>query len=248
VNARDAMPKGGALTIRTANVSVGAPGSRGQPPAPGRYVLLEVQDTGEGMPPEVLPKIFEPFFTTKESGKGTGLGLSTVYGIVQQSGGTIFVDSHLGKGTTFAIYLPECIEDTDDVEAPSMTAAGGGRGTILLVEDEPSLRELAGRTLRRAGYDVILADNGDDALGVVERERPTLDMLLTDVVMPGTSGPALADRLRQSRPDLPVLFMSGFPGKADRVRADFHGASLLQKPFTPAELVARVRAVLRDAS
>jgi CheY-like chemotaxis protein len=208
--------------------------------------MLAVSDTGTGIPREIQAQIFEPFFTTKEQGKGTGLGLATVYGIVKQSGGYIEVDSEPGQGTTFRIYLPR-------LEAAAVTvdrsvrpaAAAGGTETILLVEDEEGVRELARDILRASGYTVLEARNGAEALLLCERHQGPLDMLLTDVVMPRMSGRELAERLAPLRPELSVLYMSGYTDDAViRHGVLAAGTAFLQKPFTPAALVLRVRETL----
>jgi signal transduction histidine kinase/ActR/RegA family two-component response regulator len=247
VNARDAMPQGGHLIIETENVDLDAEYVRRHVGArPGPHVMLAVSDSGVGIPREIQRHIFEPFFTTKEQGKGTGLGLATVYGIVKQSGGYIEVDSEPGRGTTFRIYLPRV-----DATAPAADrsarpiAAAGGTETILLVEDEEGVRELARDILRASGYTVIEARNGPEALLLCERHQGPLDLLLTDVVMPRMSGRELAERLAPLRPDLSVLYMSGYTDDAV-IRHGVLGAGtpFLQKPFTPSALVSRVRETL----
>ncbi|HEY7253905.1 MAG TPA: ATP-binding protein [Methylomirabilota bacterium] len=247
VNARDAMPRGGHLIIETENVDLQVEYVRRHVGArPGPHVMLAVSDSGVGIPREIQRHIFEPFFTTKEPGKGTGLGLATVYGIVKQSGGYIECDSEPGRGTTFRIYLPRV-----DVPAPGAerlgrpAAAAGGTETILLVEDEEGVRELARDILRATGYTVIEARNGAEALLLSERHQGPLDLLLTDVVMPRMSGRELAERLTPLRPDLSVLYMSGYTDDAV-IRHGVLGAgtAFLQKPFTPAILVGRVRETL----
>ena len=247
VNARDAMPQGGRLIIETENVDLDAEYVRRHVGArPGPHVMLAVSDSGVGIPREIERHIFEPFFTTKEPGKGTGLGLATVYGIVKQSGGYIECDSEPGRGTTFRIYLPRV-----DVPAPGVERLGrpadaaGGTETILLVEDEEGVRELARDILRATGYTVIEARDGAEALLLSERHQGPLDLLLTDVVMPRMSGRELAERLTPLRPDLSVLYMSGYTDDAV-IRHGVLGAgtAFLQKPFTPAILVGRVRETL----
>ncbi|HSL02027.1 MAG TPA: PAS domain S-box protein [Nitrospiraceae bacterium] len=247
VNARDAMPKGGRLTIETRNVTIGeeirldAVGV-----APGSYVLLAVRDTGYGMDAEVRSHLFEPFFTTKEKGKGTGLGLSTVYGIVKQSGGSITVESTLGQGAIFRIFFPrveqEVLEVRSGVEA---MAPISGRETILLVEDEPAVRGLVHETLRLHGYTVLVARHGIEALLASAKCVGSIHLLLTDVVMPQMSGPEVAEKILIARPDIKVLYMSGYP---DHPVFDQDGVSpqmgFLQKPFSPPVLVQKVREVL----
>jgi signal transduction histidine kinase/ActR/RegA family two-component response regulator len=247
INARDAMPKGGHLIVETENVELDAEYVRRHMGArPGLHVMLAVSDSGVGIPREHQRHIFEPFFTTKEQGKGTGLGLATVYGIVKQSGGYIEVDSEPGRGTTFRIYLPRV-----DAAAPAVDRAGrpvtptGGTETILLVEDEEGVRELARDILRASGYTVIEARNGPEALLLCEHHRGPIDLLLTDVVMPQMSGRELAERVGPLRPNLSVLYMSGYTDDAV-IRHGVLGAdtAFLQKPFTPAALVQRVRETL----
>ncbi len=212
VNARDAMADGGTLTIRTRNADVQGGNARIHSGAPvGRYVVLSVADTGVGIDPEIQKRIFEPFFTTKEKPHGTGLGLATVYGIVRQSGGHIFVASESGRGSTFTIYLPRVEAPVESVAAAAPAAPGRGSETILLVEDETPVRDLTRRCLEQRGYAVLQAASAEDALDVLARHPGRLDLLLTDVVMPGASGPELARRLTAERPDLHVLFVSGYP-------------------------------------
>ena len=247
VNARDAMPKGGRLILETANVDLDEEFVRRHVGArTGPQVMLAVSDTGTGIPREIQTHIFEPFFTTKEQGKGTGLGLATVYGIVKQSGGYVQVTSEPNQGTTFRIYLPR-LSDTAilvDRSTRPVTAAAG-RETILLVEDEEGVRELARDILRASGYTVFEARNGNEALLISERHQGPLDLLLTDVVMPRMSGRELAERLGPVRPGLRVLYMSGYTDDAV-IRHGVFGSdtAFLQKPFTPAALMQRVRETL----
>jgi two-component system cell cycle sensor histidine kinase/response regulator CckA len=247
VNARDAMPRGGHLILETENVDLDAEYVRRHMGArPGPHVMLSVSDSGVGIPRDILPHIFEPFFTTKEQGKGTGLGLATVYGIVKQSGGYIEVDSEPDRGTTFRIYLPRVAASAPALERSSRPpAAADGTETVLLVEDEEGVRELARDILRASGYTVIEARNGSEALLLSERHPGPLDLLLTDVVMPRMSGRELAERLAQVRPAMSVLYMSGYTDDAV-IRHGVLGAdtAFLQKPFTPATLVQRVRETL----
>jgi two-component system cell cycle sensor histidine kinase/response regulator CckA len=247
VNARDAMPDGGQLTVRTSNVAASETAKfayKGMPSTD--YVLVEVTDTGAGIPPDIIDKIFEPFFTTKDVGKGTGLGLSTVMGIVEQSGGTIWVDSKPGKGTAFRIYLPRHATPADDGRAAAATRLlVRGTETILLVEDDDQVRNLVRTILRAHGYAVLEASNAGDALLICEQHEEAIDLLLTDVVMPRMSGRQLAERLAQMRPEMRVLFMSGYTDDAV-VRHGVEGSALafIQKPLTPDALLAKVREVL----
>jgi signal transduction histidine kinase/ActR/RegA family two-component response regulator len=247
VNARDAMPQGGRLIVELENVELDADYVRRHVGArPGLNVMLAVSDSGVGIPREIQAHIFEPFFTTKEQGKGTGLGLATVYGIVKQSGGYIEVDSEPGRGTTFRIYLPRVDTTVPAVDrATRPAAAAGGTETILLVEDEEGVRELARDILRSSGYTVLEARNGSEALLICERHQGPLDLLLTDVVMPRMSGRELAERLAPLRPDVSVLYMSGYTDDAV-IRHGVLGAgtAFLQKPFTPVALIQRVRETL----
>ena len=247
VNARDAMPQGGRLIIELENVELDAEYVRRHVGArAGLHVMLSVGDSGVGIPREIQAQIFEPFFTTKEQGKGTGLGLATVYGIVKQSGGYIEVDSEPGRGTTFRIYLPRVDTTTPVADRASRPSnAAGGTETVLLVEDEEGVRELARDILRSSGYTVLEARSGSEALLISERHQGPLDLLLTDVVMPRMSGRELAERLGPLRPELSVLYMSGYTDDAV-IRHGVLGAgtAFLQKPFTPATLVQRVRETL----
>jgi PAS domain S-box-containing protein len=245
VNARDAMPEGGRLTIETSDVELDADHARRhQGVRPGRHVMLAVTDTGTGMDAAVRERIFEPFFTTKEVGRGTGLGLSMVYGIVQQSGGTIWVYSEPGRGSTFKIYLPSVDESAQEPEAPVPPPRGGSE-TVLLCEDEAPLRELTREVLEEFGYRVLEAGDGKEALELVAGYRERIDLLLTDVVMPRMNGSELAARLAQER-NLRVLYMSGYT-EASMVRGTVPGAGFLQKPFSPLVLARAVREAL-DAS
>jgi PAS domain S-box-containing protein len=247
VNARDAMPTGGRLTIETQTIALGRGGVREVPGLdPGSYVRLSVRDTGLGMEEETQSHLFEPFFTTKAKGKGTGLGLSTVYGIVKQSGGSIVVESHPGKGTTFKIYFPRVEEGSRRVEGATETPdPARGRETILLVEDEPSVRGLVFEALRVNGYTVLEAKHGIEALLTGTRHMGPIHLLLTDVVMPQMSGPEVADKLTTLRPDMKVLYMSGYPDHPVFAQGSLKKATaFLQKPFTPNVLVQKVREVL----
>ena len=247
VNARDAMPGGGRLTLSTANVALDEAYCRRHPDVkPGRYVRLAVQDTGQGMSPDVQQRLFEPFFTTKPKGRGTGLGLAVIFGIVKQAGGSIDVESEPGQGTTFNIHLP-CCDGPAETITPATVSADLPRGheTILLVEDETSVRELATTMLKRQGYHVLTAANGDDALTLAAQHPERIDLLLTDVVMPGMNGRELSERLLQFRPELAVLFASGYT-EDTILRHGVRGGTphLLAKPFTLHALAHKVRQVL----
>jgi PAS domain S-box-containing protein len=247
VNARDAMERGGKLTIRTGNVTLGPAYVREHPEVrQGPYVLLAVGDTGCGMDLATRERIFEPFFTTKEVGKGTGLGLATVYGIVKQSGGHIEVESEVGAGSTFKIYLPRMGEALPLSEPVAKRAEpAGGTETVLLVEDEPGVRQLGRDGLRARGYTVLEAGTGEEALALAERHAGRIDLLLTDVVMPRLSGARLAERLAPQRPEMKVLFVSGYTDTALLRHGVQHGeVDCLLKPFTPEDLARKVREVL----
>jgi PAS domain S-box-containing protein len=250
VNARDAMPSGGNLTIETANEEVDEAFVRAHiGVSPGRYVQLTVRDTGVGMSPEVQERVFEPFFTTKEKGQGTGLGLSTVYGIVKQSGGNIWLDSTLGKGTTFKIYLPRVEESAEAAQEGAEKGEAEdlprGRETVLVVEDDEGVRQLSARILNRQGYRVWEAVNGAEALRIIEQQKEPIDLMLTDVVMPQMGGKELAEKVQPLRPQMKVLFISGYMDDAVVHREILDSAShFLQKPFSPAALARKVREVL----
>jgi two-component system, cell cycle sensor histidine kinase and response regulator CckA len=247
VNARDAMPDGGRLTIETAAVAVdGTEIGRESPLQPGSYAMLAVSDTGQGMDAETRKRIFDPFFTTKEPGKGTGLGLSTVYGIVNQSGGSLFVYSEPGHGTTFKVYLPQtgAVGGAASVEVDGR----GGTETVLLVEDEAVVRRLVAQMLEAHGYRVLVAGDPDEAVSLSDSHEGRIDLLITDVVMPNMSGRELAVRLHADRPGMKILYISGYTDRAivhHGVLAQ--GTVFLQKPFTGDDLARKVRAVLDDA-
>jgi two-component system cell cycle sensor histidine kinase/response regulator CckA len=254
VNARDAMPNGGKLTVRTANVTAEEVKTFSYKPLPAAdYVMVEVADTGTGIPKEIIEKIFEPFFTTKELGKGTGLGLSTVYGIVKQTNGYIFVNSVIGEGTAFRIFLPRHIPVAGEVAAPVDTKAAAaaaakpqadltGHGTILLVEDEEGLRGLNARGLASRGYTVLEAGNGVEALEVIESHSGGVDLVVSDVVMPEMDGPTMATRLRERNPELKIIFVSGYAEDAfEKNLPEGAQFDFLAKPFTLKQLVAQVK-------
>ena len=257
VNARDAMPDGGKLTVRTGNVSTDESGQlayKGMPAAD--YVRIDVADTGTGIPTDIVDKIFEPFFSTKEVGKGTGLGLSTVYGIVKQTGGFIYVDSEADKGTSFHIFLPRHIAEKE--AEPEPAAANGaakappaetkpradltGQGTILLVEDEEGLRSLNARGLRSRGYSVIEASNGIEAMEALEEKDGAVDLVVSDVVMPEMDGPTLLREMRIRNPNLKIIFVSGYAEEAfDKSLPENEQFAFLAKPFALSALVAKVK-------
>jgi CheY-like chemotaxis protein len=246
VNARDAMPSGGRLTLQASNVEVDARWAAALPGAEaGPHVLLRFTDTGEGMADEVKAHVFEPFFTTKPVGRGTGLGLATVYGIVTQNRGFIDWQSQPAAGTTFDLYFPRSGEAPPASPEPLPAPQGRAGETVLVVEDEAAVRAVAVRALTSAGYRVLSADGGKAALEVLSRATGPIHLLLTDVVMPGMSGPELARALQERLPSLRVLFMSGYATDTIGPRAGLElGDALLTKPFTPSALVARVRQFL----
>ena len=255
VNARDAMLDGGTLTIRTANVpaeEVERSSYKGLPA--GDYVRIDVSDTGTGIPAVIVEKIFEPFFSTKEVGKGTGLGLSTVYGIVKQTGGFIYVDSELGKGTTFRIFLPRHHQELEVAPDPAIAIAAAkeaeakpradltGQGTILLVEDEEGLRSLNARGLRSRGYTVVEASNGIEAMEMLEEQNGAVDLVVSDVVMPEMDGPTLLKEMRARNPDLKIIFVSGYAEEAfEKSLPENEQFAFLAKPFALSALIAKVK-------
>jgi len=261
VNARDAMSDGGKLTVKTANVTTADAAQlayKGMPPAD--YVRIDITDTGTGIPADIREKIFEPFFSTKEVGKGTGLGLSTVYGIVKQTGGFVYVDSEEGKGTSFSIFLPRHRPEQDaQAESPAETLAASGakesagepkpprpdltgQGTILLVEDEDGLRSLNARGLRSRGYSVIEASNGVEAMEALEEKDGAIDLVVSDVVMPEMDGPTLLKSMRGRNPDLKIIFVSGYAEDAfEKSLPENEQFAFLPKPFTLTQLVAAVK-------
>jgi two-component system, cell cycle sensor histidine kinase and response regulator CckA len=257
VNARDAMPDGGKLTVRTANVTsedAARLSYKGMPAAD--YVRIDVADTGSGIAPDIVDKIFEPFFSTKEVGKGTGLGLSTVYGIVKQTGGFVYVDSETGKGTSFHIFLPRHRPELE-AQSEAMVANGAvreppaeakprtdltGQGTILLVEDEEGLRSLNARGLRSRGYSVIEASNGIEAMEALDQKNGAVDLVVSDVVMPEMDGPTLLKTMRGRNPDLKIIFVSGYAEDAfEKSLPENQQFAFLPKPFTLSQLVAAVK-------
>jgi two-component system cell cycle sensor histidine kinase/response regulator CckA len=247
VNARDAMPRGGEIVIRTSNRRIRAEKRIGRAAMPrGHYVLIEVIDQGVGIPPDKIDQIFEPFYTTKKVGEGTGLGLSTVYGIVKQTGGFIFAESTVGRGATFSIYLPRCEEDEAEapvtVRAPAVAQDLTGRGRVLLIEDEAPVRAFAARALRLRGYDVTEASSAEDALALLEDPALVVDVVVSDVVMPGMDGPTCIREARKARPDMKVVFVSGYAEESLKRGMDgLENVHFLPKPFSLNELTAKVK-------
>jgi CheY-like chemotaxis protein len=247
VNARDAMPDGGTLRIETTNVAASEEEAlRSLALQPGDYVLLTVADTGVGMSREAMDRIFEPFYTTKELGKGTGLGLATVYGIVQQSGGLIYPESELGSGAKFSIYLPAIEEGANGDASPSPQAQPGSE-TILLVEDEELVREVVRDSLEEAGYRILEAGNGEEALKVCEKRDVAIDLMITDVVMPKMNGRELAEKAKVLRPEMKILFISGYTEDTIlRQGVEVGAAGFIQKPFSTADLTVRIKGILKE--
>jgi CheY-like chemotaxis protein len=243
LNARDAMPVGGRLTIKVERADLALESSA---IPPGQYCVLAVTDNGSGMDAMTQARIFEPFFTTKAQGKGTGLGLSTVYGIVKQSGGHIAVDSRPGRGTTMWVYVP-WIDAAVKVAPKPVVSSPQGTETVLIVEDENGVRALARECLERKGYRVLDAPNAAEAVQICSQGEPAIDLVLSDVMMPGIGGRELAEKLRRLRPAIKVLYMSGYPDDA-LVRHDVleKETAFIQKPFSPAALARKVRQVLDD--
>jgi two-component system cell cycle sensor histidine kinase/response regulator CckA len=255
VNARDAMPDGGTLTIRTTDISLEQSRTLGHSfMPPGEYVLIEVADTGVGIPKEHLGKIFEPFFSTKEVGKGTGLGLSTVYGIVKQTGGFIFPISEPGKGATFRIYLPVHTETEEAPPPPNDGAVQAspakdltGKASILLVEDEDAVRMFAARALKNKGYRVWEAASGEAAMAVVDEHGADIDLLISDVVMPNMDGPTLVKAIRGRNNHMKIIFISGYAEDAFKKNLDKgEQFSFLPKPFSLKQLAEKVKEVLES--
>jgi CheY-like chemotaxis protein len=246
VNARDAMPHGGKLAMETSNVEAGAELARTLDLPLGRYAMLKVTDTGHGMDAATLSHVFEPFFTTKPMGKGTGLGLATVYGIVKQSGGSIQVESEVGRGSTFRIYLPATEGGTRKQQVTiGAEMVAGGSETILIAEDEPDLRDLARIFLEGYGYKVLEAESAAQAIQTADSFKGTIDLLLTDVIMPGMSGSQLAENILSKRPQTRIVYMTGYTD--DMVvqhKVLEPGVNLLQKPFNRIDLALKVRSTL----
>ena len=248
VNACDAMPQGGSLTIETSTVTVDDEHARTRPPmAAGRYVLLAVVDTGHGMDAKTKARIFEPFFTTKEKGKGTGLGLATVYGVVKQSGGFVWVESEPGKGARFEVYLPVVNEPEEGPKQEETIVTPTQRSeVVLIVEDEEGVRELACEFLKSAGYSVLTASDGKEALAMVERSKAQIHVLVTDVVMPNMRGPELAKRLKKRSADLKVVYMSGYLEYSRESGEFLEGSFFLQKPFSRDTLIQKIKEALES--
>ena len=248
LNARDAMPQGGRLAIETANRDIKKKDAQALEIAPGPFVELRVRDTGVGIPADLQGRIFEPFFTTKPKGAGTGLGLSMVYGFVRQSGGAITVDSAIGKGSTFSLLLPRTDNTTDRTPTPkSLTPQPArGSGTVLIAEDERALRRLAATVLGQAGYQTIEASDGQQALDLFTVHQHKIVMVVSDVVMPRMGGIELAKRLRHARPDLPILFVTGYVEQSEALHESAAGTPVLLKPFSPDALLRAVSSALQD--
>jgi len=249
VNARDAMPTGGKLVVETKNTELTGQDARERLGVkPGSYVMLAVTDSGIGMDKETQARIFEPFFTTKDQGKGTGLGLSTVFGIVAQSDGHIWAESEPNRGSTFKIYFPKSEESAKTASSPPSISVPGGSETILLVEDDEQVRAVAHEILKRHGYHVLEAASPGDAIVICEQHPAKIHLLLTDVILPRMSGRLLADRLRPLRPEMRVLFMSGYTGDTAVHQGEVEFGGFLPKPFTPPALMAKVREALSTPS
>jgi CheY-like chemotaxis protein len=246
INARDAMPDGGTLTIDTTNTTIDTTDDAGHSHhRPGRHVLLRVADTGTGIPPEIAERVFEPFFTTKPKGEGSGLGLATVYGIITQAGGHAAIQSTPGAGTTFTALLPATDQQPTPTTEPARTHHSNGGETVLVVEDEDALREVIRRILTRNGYHVLTAASGPEALKTAEHSHDNIDLLLTDVIMPHMLGKELATRTKELRPEIRVLYMSGYaqPVLASQGTLD-PGVTLVEKPFTETTIVDKIRETL----
>jgi two-component system, cell cycle sensor histidine kinase and response regulator CckA len=252
VNARDAMPTGGKLTIETGNVYLHQQYATTYAPVPpGRYVMLAVSDNGTGMSAQTRARIFDPFFTTKEKGQGTGLGLATVHGIVHQANGYIRVDSEVGQGSTFRIFFPRVDEEADPTSdaSPGENKIIRGSETILLLEDEPSFRKMTADFLERAGYSVLVADSASAATQIAQLHPTTIHLMLSDVVMPEISGPQLAKFISALRPGMRVLFMSGYTdGALEQKEILLQGVAFIQKPFSWSTLALKIRETLEVAA
>jgi two-component system cell cycle sensor histidine kinase/response regulator CckA len=251
VNARDAMPQGGTVTVETANIMLGKEYAQTHVDVfPGPHVMLSVSDTGEGIPRDIQSRLFEPFFTTKEKGRGTGLGLATVYGIVKQSGGHIVVDSEAGAGAAFRLYFPASVAPAQRaVQAARNAPAADLRGTetVLVVEDDPRLRALDERILKRYGYAVLLADSADEAVRICTEHPGPIHIVVTDVIMPGGSGRTVGDWIMEYKPETKVIYMSGYTDDAiSRHGVLEPGARFLQKPFSPEAFARKVREALSE--
>jgi CheY-like chemotaxis protein len=250
VNARDAMPDGGSILIETANAVLDDTYVRTHSEVvPGQYAMIAVSDTGKGMDAETVSHIFEPFFTTKDVGAGTGLGLATVYGTVRQSGGHIWVYSEPDAGTTFKIYLPRSLgpAESEPAQVPQALSVREERATVLLVEDEQVVRDMVIAALERRGYEVVAVASAEAAIELLENEALAIDLMLSDVVMPGMSGPQLVDYVWRTRPGLPTIFMSGYTALAIDHRPIPEGVILLEKPFTSERLDEAIRETLANA-
>jgi len=248
VNARDSMPNGGKITVETANASLDEADAALLGLSVGDFVMATISDVGLGMDEETMSHIFEPFFTTKEQGQGTGLGLATVHGIVEQSNGAIQVSSEMGKGSVFHVYLPVALGSAEPEGAVAPLGEARGTETLLLVEDEEMVRQLVARVLRDLGYEVFETSSGDEALSLSDSLDRPIDLLVTDVVMPGMSGRELAEILIVKRPTTRVLFMSGYTDEAIVHHGVLDGeAEFIGKPFTPQEIAHKVRGVLETS-
>jgi CheY-like chemotaxis protein len=252
INARDAMPSGGTITIRTANVKLDAPPGWPEAPPPGDYVMCSVTDTGTGIAIEVVDRVFEPFFTTKEAGKGSGLGLSQVLEVVRQLGGGVRIETRLGAGTTVGVYLPRADRELalgQDGLAPraDRETCGLRKAVILVVDDDGDVRAIAAEMLRYAGHDVVEAASGRDALDHLDRKDTPVDLMIVDFIMPDMNGIETARLARLKRPDLPIMYMSGF-GNSAVLAAQTNADQVLQKPFRPSDVAVKVQEALRSAS
>jgi len=251
LNARDAMPDGGHLLVKTRNIELDEEFCRKNPQArPGRHVILEVTDTGHGIDAATLERIFEPFFTTKGPSKGTGLGLATVYGVVKQHGGLVTVESEVGKGTTFRVYLQVSPESAASSRCDEDgTSSRGGTETILVVEDHEGLRELDREILTNSGYKVLAVTDGEEAIQVFRANAGNIDLALLDVMLPKMSGPEVHSRIRALNENVPILFTSGYSPDAELLKKlEAAGHPLLQKPYSPRELLRKLRETLDRGS